>query len=275
MKIQYQNDHLIIFESALFRTTSTLILSESAVLLIDPTWLPDEIDFIAAYIHRLGAKKEKFLLFTHSDYDHIIGYGQFKHFKTIASANFVTNPDSKSILDQIKKFDDEYYISRNYEIEYPRIDIAIAGDAQSQQIDGEEYLFWQAVGHNRDSIITLNQREGILVVGDYLSNIEFPYMHESVAKYRNTLAKLTQIIQNHTINILVTGHGDFTHSKVEMLTRIQDSYDYINALEAAVKQNQAFDFDKLFARYHFPKIMMQFHEGNVALMKKELDKINS
>ena len=110
MKIQFRSDELIIFESALFRTTTSLIIGEQYILLIDPNWLPIELDFIENIIESLGENIEKYLLFTHSDYDHIIGYGKFKTYKTIASKNFIKNKDQEIILKQIEKFDDEYYV---------------------------------------------------------------------------------------------------------------------------------------------------------------------
>ena len=53
MKIQFRSDELIIFESALFRTTTSLIIGEQYILLIDPNWLPIELDFIENIIESL------------------------------------------------------------------------------------------------------------------------------------------------------------------------------------------------------------------------------
>ena len=160
MKIQYQSDELIIFESALFRTTTSLILGEDYVLLIDPNWLPIELDFIEKTILSLAADKEKYLLFTHSDYDHIIGYGKFKKYKTIASENFIKNLSKDKVLKQIKKFDDDYYVKREYHIEYPKIDIVISGENEKISIGSDEYSFFQARGHNLDGLIVYNEGKG-------------------------------------------------------------------------------------------------------------------
>ena len=272
MKIQHQSNHLIIFESELFRTTATLIIGKDYLLLIDPNWLPREIEFIYRKVEEIAINRKKYLLFTHSDYDHIIGYGKFKSFKTIASENLVLNKKKESILSQINDFDDQYYISRNYEIEYPKIDKAIDGDGIKIQLGLNEYIVYQAVGHNSDGIITFNKSKGILVVGDYLSNIEFPYIYESVEKYKAVLNKLQQIIEQYKIEILVTGHGDYTNDKKEMQKRINDSWDYIQQLESTVINANAFNEKALFEKYRFPKIMGEFHKGNIKLLKKEMAK---
>ncbi|MCP4443267.1 MAG: MBL fold metallo-hydrolase [Aureispira sp.] len=270
MKIQFKSEELIIFESSLYRTTTSLIIGEQYILLVDPNWLPIELDFIEETIQEVGKDKETYLLFTHSDYDHIIGYGQFKNYKTIASSNFVNNKNQASILQQIEKFDDEYYVSRSYDIEYPKIDMSFAGNNEKLQIGADSYCFYQAQGHNIDGLLTFNESKGILIVGDYLSNIEFPYIYDSLVRYKATLASLEQIINQYTIRILISGHGDFTTDKSEMLQRIQDSRKYIADLEGSILNQKEFDTTQLYTRYKFPIIMDAFHQGNIKLAKAEL-----
>lgn len=270
MKIQLESDELIIFESSLFRTTTSLIIGDSYILLIDPNWLPIEIDFIEHKIELHGSKKEKYLLFTHSDYDHIIGYGRFKSYKTIASQNFNINNSKHKILDQIAKFDDEYYIQRDYKIEYPEIDMTISGEGETLFIGKDEYIIFQAMGHNGDGIITLNKSKGILIAGDYLSNVEFPYIYDSYINYLKTLSVFDSLIDENAIGLLVCGHGDCTRDIIEMKARVKDSEKYIMDLVDSIISNEPFDLKALFERYNFPIIMREFHENNVKLIKSEL-----
>lgn len=269
MKIQLETPELVIFESALFRTTSTLLIGKDYLLLIDPNWLPNEVEFIRNYIDRIRANKTCYLLFTHSDYDHIIGYGRFKDFTTIASQNFIKNPLKDSCLQQIIKFDDEYYIKRNYDIEYPDIDIVINGENVVKKIGSDEFVFNQAVGHNADGLITFNRSKKVLIVGDYLSNIEFPYIYTSVKKYELVLNLLEKKFLSEENIILITGHGDYTNKRQEMLLRVKESRDYIQQLKQVVEQEEEFDLGKLFERYDFPIGMKAFHLGNIKLARKE------
>ncbi len=281
MKIQFQTKSLIIFESELFRTTTTLLIGEEHLLLVDPNWLPNEVDFIFKTVEKLKEEKELFLYFTHSDYDHIIGYKKFvrgttqsrptnQEPKKIASQNFIDSKSIESNLQQIREFDDQYYIKRDYKIEYPQIDIAISGAIEEHLFGNEKYKFYQAVGHNADGLICLNQTRGILIVGDYLSNIEFPYIYESIAAYENTIDVLEEIINTEDIKILITGHGDLTTSKIEMEQRIKDSRNYILKLKKSVLNNEPFPTFELFERYSFPIIMKKFHDANIKLAQKEL-----
>jgi len=271
MKIQFQNKELILFESELFRTTATLLIGEEHLLLVDPNWLPSEVDFILEMVEKLRKEKELFLYFTHSDYDHIIGYKKFVSLtKTIASQNFIDSKSIESNLLQIREFDDQYYIKRDYEIEYPKIEIAISGNTETHIFGNEKYKFYQAIGHNADGLICLNQNRGILIVGDYLSNIEFPYIYESIAAYEKTLDTLEDILKTENIKVLITGHGDFTTSKIEMQQRLNDSRDYILKLKKSVLNDEPFPTLELFERYSFPIIMKKFHNENVKLAQKEL-----
>ncbi|MEM9259742.1 MAG: MBL fold metallo-hydrolase, partial [Bacteroidota bacterium] len=266
MKIQHRAAGVTLFESALFRTITTVIEGEDFVLVVDPNWLPEEVAEIAVYANRVGKGKARFLLFTHSDYDHIIGYGAFPNWKTIASKQFVENPEAAAQLQQAKDWDDEYYIRRTYQLVYPKIDHVIAGKGKGMQLGADtQALFYQAAGHNYDGIATFLPTRGILIVGDYLSNIEFPYVYHSFEEYGNTLWKLEKIITSGKVKLLITGHGDATRELSEMVLRLQEAKDYLTELEASVRSGTTFDLDRLLQRYTFPGIMRKFHKKNVAL----------
>ena len=271
MKIQIEKSNLVVFESALFKTTTTLLIGKDYIVLFDPNWLPREIEFITNYIAKIKKDRKEYLLFTHSDYDHIIGYGAFKEYETIASQNFVNNPKQNKIVNQINVFDDSHYINRNYKIEYPLINHIIDCDEHVFRLGESKFLFWQAVGHNPDSLLILDTMNNTLVVGDYLSNVEFPYIYTSVKEYKLTLDKIENIISNYNVEYLISGHGDFTSDRIEMLKRLKDSRDYINLLEDSVINNKTFNFKKVMERYHFPIIMKEFHDGNIRLAKKEIN----
>ncbi len=268
--IQYKDANITVYESALFRTTSTLIETDDILLLVDPNWLPNEIECLQLAVHRQRNNKPFFVLFTHSDYDHIIGYRAFPTAQIIASQAFVDNKGRNKILEQIKDWDDENYIRRNYPIDYPSVDVVIRADGQQLKIGATTLTFYLAPGHNVDGLFTIVEPLGVWIAGDYLSNIEFPYIYHSSLAYEQTMAKVTPILSNHMIKMLITGHGDIALDKSDILKRKEDSIKYITDLRTSLKDELPFDFEKLMKAYHFPKIMKQFHEGNVKLIKKEL-----
>ena len=271
MKIQYQNTHLTVFESALFRTTTSLIVTDDVVLLVDPNWLPFEIEYIQQAVKKVQANKPLYLLFTHSDYDHIIGYKAFPHVKVIASEAFVNNPNKATILQQIQDFDDEYYIKRPYLTTYPQVDIVVKKDRQELKIGETVLHFYLAPGHNIDGIFTILPQQGLWIAGDYLSNIEFPYIYYSSKAYEQTLGKIGVLFDRYTIDVLVTGHGDVALIQEEIAERAKASLAYIKELRQSILANKSFDFDMLMRQYRFPKIMKKFHDANVALIRKEVE----
>lgn len=229
MKIQYQNHHITVFESALYRTTSTVIALGQAVLIVDPNWLPIEVEYIGQYIQAHYKTHQQYLLFTHSDYDHIIGYGKFPNAKVIASEKLATNPDKEKILQQIKDFDDQYYIKRNYPISYPPVDIMIKTNGQILSINGIDLLFYPAPGHVRDGIFTVIPSLECWVVGDYLSNIETPMVDDNLQDYILTLQRAKLIMQQYpTLDLAITGHGDIAKNRQEILERIAADQTYLD-----------------------------------------------
>lgn len=270
--IQIKTPNVCVFESALFRTTSTVILTKDMVLVVDPNWLPNEIQQITNLVATLRGERPIYLLFTHSDYDHIMGYRAFPGATVIASKAFVDNSDRESTLQQILKFDDDYYIQRSYPIEYPQVDIVVNKDEQELIIGETVLTFYLAPGHNIDGIFTIvefeNQR--VWIAGDYLSNIEFPFIYHSSYAYKRTLVKAKKIIKKSHIDFLIPGHGDVTMEEAEIITRIQDSYEYIHNLRDAVQNGKEFSTEALFHRYQFPGVMQKYHNENVMLIKKEL-----
>ena len=262
---------LVLFESALFRTTTTLLIGTDHLLLVDPNWLPGEIDTIRKEVAARRGERNAYLLFTHSDYDHIIGYGQFSDFTVIASRAFVEQPKRTEILEEIRDFDDQYYIARDYPIRYPTVDVIIDAPVHRVQLGREDYDIYQAPGHNDDAIVVVNRSRGILIAGDYLSNVEFPYVYDSVGRYRATLNLLEGLLTEPDIKLLVPGHGDATNDREEMAARLADARRYLDDLEESVRTRRPFDLSGLFRRYKFPKIMASFHEGN---RRKMVDHVN-
>ncbi|MEL7427514.1 MAG: MBL fold metallo-hydrolase, partial [Bacteroidota bacterium] len=101
MKINYQDSSVIVFESELMQTTCTLIIRPDHLLLVDPNWLPSEVKFIAHKVEKQRKDLPLYLLFTHSDYDHIIAYERFKATaKLIVSQAFLDNTEQALQLEE-------------------------------------------------------------------------------------------------------------------------------------------------------------------------------
>lgn len=271
MKIQYESAGLVVFESSLYRTTTTLVLGTDYLVLVDPNWLPREVDFIAEYVSRYRSGRQAFLLFTHSDYDHIIAYERFADFTVIASRAFVDNPKREEILAEIRAFDDQYYIERDYAITYPTVDLPVATDGELIPLGEQARMrVYQAPGHNADGIFAYLGEHQLLIVGDYLCNVEFPFIYHSLAAYRNTLEKLSRLLATHSIRWLVAGHGDLASEQEEMTSRLVEANRYLDELERQVRTDQPFPLADWLAAYPWPEGLRKAHLANLALATREL-----
>jgi len=272
--IQFQNEHVTVFESALYRTTSTVLQTSELILIVDPNWLPHEVEEIRKHVDEIQDDRPILLLFTHSDYDHIIGYRAFPEAKVIASKALVENPNWESQINAIFDFDEKFYIQRSYDIQYPfDPDIIISEEGQQIKLGETIISFYDAKGHNADGLFAIVQPLGIFIAGDYFSNIEFPFIYHSSEAYLLSLNKVETFLTRYRINLTIPGHGDCCFNNGELMKRQMESIQYIEALRKSIGNNFSFNTDRLWKQFPFRKGMEQEHEKNIQLIRKEIGMI--
>lgn len=262
MKIQYTKHPITVFESSIYRTTSSLIDLAHSIVLVDPNTLPIEIDFIKTFIAKYHSKKKLYLLFTHSDYDHIVAYGAFPEATTVGGIDLIQNPDFTHCVQQIMDFDQQYYIQRDYPISYPKIEIKIDSENQSLHIDDYEIIFNFASGHINNGLITSIPQLKLMIVGDYLSNIEIPMVDHSFEKYLETLKKIKKNSSHHNINVMITGHGDIATNNKEILNRLDCDKKYIKGFFPKYTPNDSI-FQKTIEKKGLEMQNKIIHQNNI------------
>jgi glyoxylase-like metal-dependent hydrolase (beta-lactamase superfamily II) len=267
--IQYTDKHLTVFESQIYKTTSTIIETEDCVIVADPCLLPSEIGEIREHVVRVKGNRPLYLILTHSDWDHVVGAGAFPDATVIASAAF-RSKKPEEILEPLRAFDDQYYIDRNWPVRYPDVDVAVAKDGERLIVGGTTLTFYEAKGHTDDGIFAIVEPLGIWIAGDYLSNVEFPFIGSSSKDYVETLKKTEMILSKHPINALIPGHGHIAFGKEEIMKRKNDGLLYIASLKQAVRANA--EHDHLIAGYPYKRGLKACHEENVQFLMKELAK---
>lgn len=248
-----------------------MIRTDSCVLIVDPNLLPNEIEEIRQFVEEVKGERPIYLLFTHSDWDHLVGYGAFPEATVIASEEFVKREDKKQIIEQMKAFDEQYYINRAYPLSYPEVDIVVKEDGQQLTIGEIIVTFYQAPGHTNDGLFTIVEPAGIWVAGDYLSDLEFPFMYDSSKNYEETIEKAGIILNKHRIQLLIPGHGHVTESMDEINKRKETSLQYIFSLRDAVLQDE--EAFHLLKGYCYQSELKKSHQENIQLVKKELGKV--
>jgi len=270
--LKWTKGQVTLFQSDLYMTNSIVVETPDIVLVADPCWLPREVEEIRLYVEGIRAGRKLLLLFTHSDFDHIIGYRAFPEAEVIASGAFARKEleEREEILEQIREFDDNYYIVRPYELAYPAADHLVEADGQSLVFGSTKLTFYGAQGHNSDGIFTLVEPLGLFIAGDYLSDIEFPYIYDSSISYEETLGKLELIADRHFFTLMVPGHGEAAYSLEEIRRRRAESLNYIYAMRRAVAAGDQAGVDSLISGCAFPRNLAKFHQGNRQLFEREL-----
>jgi len=268
--IVYQNSRITVFQSALYHTTSSVITLDECTIVVDPTWLPQEVREIRDYVDQVGRGWPVYLLFTHSDWDHILGYGAFPGAKVIASEKLHHHANPDEIVEQIRFFDDKFYLTRDYDLKYPIADILIAENGQQVQLGQTLLTFYLAPGHTDDGIVTVVEPEGIMLAGDYVSDLEFPYIYSSSTDYEATMQMLYHVMEKHEIKVLVPGHGNITTDASEMKSRVDQSVSYIQTLRNHIREENQEAIDAMMEGVLFPRNMKNYHTSNQEQIRKEL-----
>jgi len=261
-----------VFVSELYQTTSTVIVTDDHVVVTDPCWLPREVEEIRSFVERVREQRRVVLLFTHSDFDHIIGWKAFPGALVAASGAFARSPvaEQERSLEQILDFDDKNYIKRPYEIAYPQTDYAMDGDGTVLELGRTRLVCYQAPGHNPDGMMTVVEPHGVLILGDYLSDAEFPFISHDSREYEETLLKLDLILSRHKIGLFVPGHGSPTRDPAEMRSRQASDLHYIRELRRLAPSGDEEALAALVAEAPFPRNQRQYHEENVKKILQEL-----
>ncbi|GEC89057.1 MBL fold metallo-hydrolase [Brevibacillus brevis] len=217
-----------LFTSCLWQTTSAVVSTEQRLYLFDPAYFPHEIEAIADYVRRERNGRELILVLTHGDWDHVVGIGKFPDATIIAQKEILTDGRIEQKLNKAKRFDGSYYVVRSYEVGMPTF-TKLVEDAQ----DWQEVFFLPVPGHTPDQMATLFREQKLLVVGDMLSNLEFPFIDDSSA-YLESLEKLERLVLQGEVEEVIPGHGVPAKGREEILHRIERDRQYLLDARAVV-----------------------------------------
>jgi glyoxylase-like metal-dependent hydrolase (beta-lactamase superfamily II) len=211
--------------STLYQTTTLELRRGNDRLLVDPGISPWEIDEVVSSSQ--GPVTQ--VLVTHADWDHVMALGVLPEAQVTASARAAERIRSGEARASIEKESVEAYVPY----------VALDGLHCEQEVEPPAEVTlgpWAAVcragrGHTDDGLITWFPDERLLVVGDYLSELEIPFAYSSVTDYRTTLHTLIGVIERERPQFVVVGHGR-PHSAERALQIADEDLDYIDAVLA-------------------------------------------
>lgn len=254
--------------SSLWQTNTTIIELPGRTVVIDPTYYPAEVAAVRQRVDAIGQPID--LILTHSDWDHIVGFPQFTDATVYAHTNVARKTDDakQKIVEEIASFDGKWYVDRPEPCVYPRVDVAIEHDTE-HTIAGESVMFIPVPGHTDDMIATIFLDRQVVVAGDLLSALEFPFIYHSFSAYRKTLQWMRAFFEINALPTLIPGHGPPATSLDEILRRLDDDQRYLDDLEAAVRRGSD-GSDVRFRGETINPHIAPFHVDNVTLVRQEL-----
>jgi hydroxyacylglutathione hydrolase len=185
--------------SVLWQTTTLEVVRDGERLLVDPGIAPWEVQEAA----RDGAAH---VLITHADWDHVMGIGLLPD-ATVwaggAAAQRIRSGEAKVSVESQARI----YGVPLEGLDGVRVDRVLPSEAERFQLGPWAAECHSTPGHTPDGMTTWLPDEGILVVGDYLSEHEVPFIYDSAWNYRATLQTLTGLIERHQPAHVVVGHG--------------------------------------------------------------------
>ena len=261
--------HFERFESALWQTSSLLLVADGEAVVIDPCISADEVARIAGRAATLGVRVTHVLV-THADWDHVCGIAAFPDAVATMgerTAEVVSGGEPREL---IKKRAATYGLTIEGE---PRVDLALAVGV-AHQVGPFTVETMALRGHTADGTAYRIRELDLLAVGDHVSAVEFPFA-SATSEYRATLACLIELLRNDPPASVVPGHGPAL-TAAEALSVAEADLAYLRALRDAVvtaggdrEQARAAGLTVPLPR-PAPEDLAGMHEGNVEAQLKEL-----
>lgn len=221
-------------QSRVYWMNSVLLADREHTLLVDPGVLPSELDDLAASARDAA---DLTLIFTHGDWDHVLGKPWWPAAMTVAHDCFAAEVRERRSDIQREAVEAATRAGESWTrgFEPFRPDQAVSG-LHFTRFGPWRLVFRDAPGHSASMLSIHLPERRTLLAADMLSDIEIPMIDHSWAAYRKTLAELLPLAEHGAIETLVPGHGGIAHDRAEVVARIEEDLAYLDRLEDAVEE---------------------------------------
>jgi glyoxylase-like metal-dependent hydrolase (beta-lactamase superfamily II) len=217
----------VVVTSRLWQTTATAVRAGEEAMLIDSPYFPDELEVLPQVLEQSGFAVDA-LLATHGDWDHLLGRLAYPGMSLgVAESTALRLRDDPGVAQlELRKADDEHYVARERPLALGAWQsLPVPGKLE---LGGEELELHPAEGHTSDGMAIFARHAGVLVCGDYLSDVEIPAVAD-LALYRGTLERLRPLVED--ADVVVPGHGS-PQKHDEALKTLEEDLVYLDGLEA-------------------------------------------
>ncbi len=205
---------VVVVTSRLWQTTATAIRAPDAgegaareAFLVDSPYFPDELELLPALLGRAGFEVSA-LLATHADFDHLLGRLAYPGLTLgLGEPSMLRVREEPGAAQRsLRDADAEHYVVRPAPLALGGVQaVPVPGRLE---VGGEELELHPADGHTADGAALLARFAGVLVCGDYMSDVEIPMISPggSLDGYRATLARLAPLVET-AAETVIPGHG--------------------------------------------------------------------
>lgn len=189
--------------SALWQTNAIALRAGGEAMLIDSPYFPDELEMLPEVLRQSGFEPAG-LLATHGDWDHVLARLVYPDASlgVAESTAMRIRSEPGEAQRKLRKADNDYYVKRERPLSLGSYQpLPVPGKLE---LGGEEIELYPAEGHTADGMALFARWCGVLVCGDYLSDVELPTWSDK-ALYRATLDRLRVLVED--AGVVVPGHG--------------------------------------------------------------------
>lgn len=224
-------DGVWLSQTPLWQTNAVLARSGSDTLLCDPCFTPDEIERLVALARESGGPIQ--LLVTHGDFDHVCGIGYVPEALVVAGAATAERISSGTAADQLAAAGIDWGVTWPAKLRVDRIVEPGRFECGTFLVEAIE-----ATGHTADGLAYVLVDYGVLLPGDYLSDMTYPFIGGSLEDAIATVRRLLDALERHDLRWVVPGHGRALTPEEAAAVGTSDLV-YLDALARAAAQAAA------------------------------------
>ncbi len=229
-------------QTPLWQTNAALARTGDEALLCDPSFTPEEIERLAALAREGGG--EIHVVVTHGDYDHVCGIGSFQDAVVVAGDATAERITSGTAGEGLAAAGVEWGVDWPTELRVDRVVAPGRFDCGAFEVEAIE-----ATGHTVDGLAYVLVDQGVLLPGDYLSDMTYPFVLGGLAETIASTRRLLDALDRHDLRWVVPGHGRVLTPEEAAAIGAEDLA-YLEALAHAVAEACAGDLSPSRALLH-------------------------
>lgn len=220
----------VLHSRAMSYNAGVLVRGRDAVL-IDAGLFADEVDRLRSYIHAHGAGPTHIVV-THSHWDHVLGPECFPGVPVVQQQEGIAvfAEHHARIEHQVTEWERRSGVRRETPFQTHEPDQTFT-DRFELQLGDRTIELLHAPGHAPEQLVVYDRDEETLWAADMLSDIEIPFVMQSLKAYRQTLDRLAQL----EVRVLVPGHGGPANGRAAVKDRFDTDRTYLAELQRRVE----------------------------------------